>query len=169
MSGIDLSLGIDLSQLGIEYGTLLMFGLLVGLLLTGMPLAFVTLLVALIFALGWFGPMSIPLIMSRVYTFVTSFVFVSVPMFVLMAAILDRSGIARDLFDAMKIFAGRLRGGVAVQTIFVAVILPPSHEIVRRLMNPPRIAVAAAASAAVVTVLLLLRGQTSYEFIYFQF
>jgi D-alanyl-lipoteichoic acid acyltransferase DltB (MBOAT superfamily) len=53
--------------------------------------------------------------------------------------------------------------------IFVAVILPPSHEIVRRLMNPPRIAVAAAASAAVVTVLLLLRGQTSYEFIYFQF
>ncbi len=130
MSGIDLSLGIDLSQLGIAYGTLLMFGLLVGLLLTGMPLAFVTLLVALIFALGWFGPMSIPLIMSRVYTFVTSFVFVSVPMFVLMAAILDRSGIARDLFDAMKLFAGRLRGGVAVQTIFVAVVLAAMSGII---------------------------------------
>ena len=51
----------------------------------------------------------------------------------------------------------------------VTVRMPPSHEIVRRLMNPPRIAVAAAASAAVITVLLLLRSHPSYEFIYFQF
>lgn len=120
----------DLSALGIGPGTGLMFGLMVVLLLTGMPLAFVTLLVALIFALGWFGPMAIPLITSRIYTFVESFVFVSVPMFVLMAAILDRSGIARDLFDAMKLIGGRLRGGVAVQTIFVAVILAAMSGII---------------------------------------
>ncbi len=120
----------DLSALGIGGGTILMFVLLVVLLLTGMPLAFVTLLVALIFALGWFGPMSIPLITSRVYSFVMNFVFVSVPMFVLMAAILDRSGIARDLFDAMKIFAGRIRGGVAVQTVFVSVILAAMSGII---------------------------------------
>lgn len=121
---------IDLSAMGIGPGTVLMFGLMVLLLLTGMPLAFVTLLVALVFALGWFGPMAIPLITSRIYTFVESFIFVSVPMFVLMAAILDRSGIARDLFDAMKLIGGRLRGGVAVQTIFVAVILAAMSGII---------------------------------------
>lgn len=121
---------INLQALGIGWGTLLMFVMMVGLLLTGMPLAFVTLLVALIFALGWFGPMSIPLITSRVYSFVMNFVFVSVPMFVLMAAILDRSGIARDLFDAMKLFAGRIRGGVAVQTVFVSVILAAMSGII---------------------------------------
>ena len=121
---------LDLSALGIGWGTAVMFVMLVVLLLTGMPLAFVTLLVALIFALGWFGPMSIPLITSRVYSFVMNFVFVSVPMFVLMAAILDRSGIARDLFDAMKIFAGRIRGGVAVQTVFVSVILAAMSGII---------------------------------------
>ncbi|HBM58638.1 MAG TPA: C4-dicarboxylate ABC transporter permease, partial [Citreicella sp.] len=121
---------LDLSSLGIEGGTLLMFGLLLVLLLTGMPLALVTLLVALLFALGWFGPMAVPLITSRVYSFVSSFVFVSVPMFVLMAAILDRSGIARDLFDAMKLVAGRVKGGVAVQTIFVAVILAAMSGII---------------------------------------
>ncbi|PLX38242.1 MAG: C4-dicarboxylate ABC transporter permease [Hyphomicrobiales bacterium] len=120
----------NLKALGIEGGTLLMFAMLLGLLLTGMPLAFVTLLVALIFALGWFGPMAVPLITSRVYSFVSSFVFVSVPMFVLMAALLDRSGIARDLFDAMKLFGGRLRGAVAVQTIFVAVILAAMSGII---------------------------------------
>jgi len=121
---------LDLQALGIEGGTLLMFAMLLGFLLTGMPLAFVTLLVALIFALGWFGPMAVPLITSRVYSFVTSFVFVSVPMFVMMAAVLDRSGIARDLFDAMRLVGGRLRGGVAIQTLVVAVILAAMSGII---------------------------------------
>lgn len=71
----------DLSSLGIGQGTAVMFGLMVFLLLTGMPLAFVTLLVALVFAPGWFGPMAAPLITSRIYTFVASFIFVSAPMF----------------------------------------------------------------------------------------
>ncbi len=120
----------SLQGLGIETATLAMFAMLLLLLVTGIPLAFVTLLVALIFALGWFGPMAVPLITSRVYSFVNSFVFVSVPMFVLMAAILDRSGIARDLFDAMRLVGGRLRGGVAIQTIIVAVILAAMSGII---------------------------------------
>ncbi len=120
----------DLEALGIETATLLMFAALLLLLLTGMPLAFVTLLVALIFCLGWFGPSAIPLIFSRIFSFVNSFVFVSVPMFVMMAAILDRSGIARDLFDAMRLIGGRLRGGVALQTLLVAVILAAMSGII---------------------------------------
>jgi len=120
----------NLKALGVEGGTLAMFGMLLALLLTGMPLAYVTLLVALIFALGWFGPMAVPLITSRVYSFVSSFVFVSVPMFVLMAALLDRSGIAKDLFEAMKLVGGRVRGSVAVQTIFVAVVLAAMSGII---------------------------------------
>lgn len=120
----------DLHALGIGGQTIAMFGLMVALLLTGMPLALVTLLVSLTFAVALFGPMAIPLITSRIYTFVDSFVFVSVPMFVLMAAMLDRSGIARDLFDAMKLVGGRIRGGVAVQTVFVAVILAAMSGII---------------------------------------
>lgn len=120
----------SMQSMGIEMGTLVLFAMLLGLLVTGIPLAFVTLLVTLIFALGWFGPNVVPLITSRVYSFVSSFVFVSVPMFVLMAAILDRSGIARDLFEAMRLIGGRIRGGVAVQTIFVAVILAAMSGII---------------------------------------
>ena len=120
----------DFKSWGIELSTVAMFVTLLILLLTGMPLAFVTLLVALIFALGWFGPNAVPLITSRIFTFVNSFVFVSVPMFVLMAGILDRSGIARDLFDAMRLFGGKLRGGVAIQTLFVAVILAAMSGII---------------------------------------
>ncbi|GAB6261435.1 TRAP transporter large permease [Photobacterium sp. 53610] len=113
----------ELSSMGIGYGSLLMLGLMIALLLTGMQLAFVTGLVALIFTLGWFGPDAMPLVTSRMYSFVDGYIFLAVPMFVLMAALLDRSGIARDLFDAMKSVGRRVRGGVAVQTLLVAVVL----------------------------------------------
>ena len=121
---------LDLAALGIGGGSLLMFGMLLVLLLTGMPLAFVTILVALFFALGWFGPMAVPIVTTRIYSFITQYVFVSVPMFVLMASILDRSGIARDLFDAMRLVAGRVRGGVGVQTLLVAVVLAAMSGII---------------------------------------
>ena len=120
----------SLQGMGVEWASAVMLAMLLGLLVTGMPLAFVTLLVALFFALGWFGPMAVPLITSRIYSFVGSYVFVAVPMFVLMASILDRSGIARDLFDVMKLIGGRIRGALAVQTLFVAVMLAAMSGII---------------------------------------
>ncbi|USD42156.1 TRAP transporter large permease subunit [Vibrio sp. SCSIO 43135] len=113
----------DLSSIGIAWGSILMLVMMIGLLLTGMQLAFVTGFVAIFFTLFWFGPDALPLIASRTYSFASGYVFLAVPMFVLMAALLDRSGIAKDLFDAMKSVGRRVRGGVAVQTLLVAVLL----------------------------------------------
>ncbi|MEZ8823678.1 TRAP transporter large permease subunit [Vibrio amylolyticus] len=113
----------DLSSMGIAWGSLLMLVLMIGLLLTGMQLAFVTGFVAIFFTLGWFGVDALPLIASRMYSFSSGYIFLAIPMFVLMAALLDRSGIARDLFDAMKSVGRKVRGGVAVQTLLVAVLL----------------------------------------------
>ncbi|EKO3372458.1 TRAP transporter large permease subunit [Vibrio fluvialis] len=113
----------DLSSIGIEWGSLLMLAMMLGLLLTGMQLAFVTGFVAIFFTLGWFGVDAIPLVTSRMYSFASDYIFLAIPMFVLMAAMLDHSGIARDLFDAMKSVGRKVRGGVAVQTLLVAVLL----------------------------------------------
>ncbi|HBV75896.1 MULTISPECIES: TRAP transporter large permease [Vibrio] len=113
----------DLSAICIGYASLLMLVMMIGLLLTGMQLAFVTGFVALFFTFGWFGVDALPLVTSRMYSFVDGYIFLAVPMFVLMAALLDRSGIARDLFDAMKSVGRKVRGGVAVQTLLVAVLL----------------------------------------------
>ncbi|KFI12817.1 TRAP transporter large permease subunit [Vibrio coralliilyticus] len=113
----------DLSSIGIAWGSVLMLVMMIALLLTGMQLAFVTGFVAIFFTLCWFGPDALPLIASRTYSFASGYVFLAVPMFVLMAALLDRSGIARDLFDAMKSVGRKVRGGVAVQTLLVAVLL----------------------------------------------
>lgn len=113
----------ELSSIGLGWGSILMLVMMIGLLLTGMQLAFVTGFVALFFTLGWFGPNALPLIASRTFSFVSGYVFLAVPMFVLMASILDRSGIAKDLFNAMRVIGKRVRGGVAVQTLLVAVVL----------------------------------------------
>ncbi len=109
--------------MSIEIATYVMIFAIFGLLILGLPLAFVTGLVAAGFTLGWFGPMATPLVASRMYGFITEYSLVAVPMFVFMAGLLDRSGLARDLFNSMRFFAGRLPGGVAVQTLVVAFFL----------------------------------------------
>ncbi|WP_207498750.1 TRAP transporter large permease [Tritonibacter horizontis] len=114
---------MDLSALGIEYGSYLLVAAIFLLLLTGQPLAWVTGLVALVFTFGWFGPMALPLVTSRIFGFITEYSLVAIPMFILMAALLDRSGIAKSLFNGMRILAGRLPGGVAVQTLIVAILM----------------------------------------------
>jgi len=123
-------MGLGMNALGIEAGTYILIGSIFVLLLPGLPLAFNTGLVALVFTFGWFGPNALPLVTARVYGFITEYSLVAVPMFVLMASLLDRSGIARDLFNAMRVFAGRLPGGVAIQTLVVAFFLAAMSGII---------------------------------------
>ena len=61
------------------------------LLMMGLPLAFVTGAVAMAFALANFGMPGLFLIESRIFSFVREFILVAVPMFILMASVLERS------------------------------------------------------------------------------
>ena len=109
--------------MSIEWITILMFGGMIVMLLAGLPLAFVTGLIAVAFAVPLFGVNSLMLISSRIYSFMGEYVLVSVPMFILMASLMERSGVARDLFNAMRVWAGRLPGGLAIQTMVAATIM----------------------------------------------
>ena len=109
--------------MSIEILTLIMLGSMVVLLVIGLPLAFVTGIIAFGFALFLYGPLALPLIATRIYGFVSVYALIAVPMFVFMASVLERSGIARDLFGAMHVLAGNLRGGLAIQTMAVAVLM----------------------------------------------
>ena len=108
-----------------DIGTLtaVMFGSMIVLLLLGLPLAFVTGLIAVVFALGLFGEAGLQLVASRIYSFMNEYVLVSVPMFIMMASLMERSGVAKDLFDAMRVWAGKLPGGLAIQTMVAATIM----------------------------------------------
>src|SRR5690606_32027736 len=80
-------------------------------------------IIAVGFGLGLFGLPSLLLVSSRIYSFMNEYVLVSVPMFILMASLMERSGVAQALFRAMHVWAGSLRGGLAVQTTIAATIM----------------------------------------------
>jgi len=109
--------------MSIEILTVLMLAGTMALLAIGLPFAFTTGIIACGFALALFGPAGLTLISSRTYSFMTEFVLASVPMFILMASILERSGVARDLFSAVHVWAGGIPGGVGVATMLMAVLI----------------------------------------------
>ena len=109
--------------MSIELITVLMFGARLLLLALGLPLASVTGLIGVVFTLGLFGPSGLQLIASRIYSFMNEYALVSVPMFIMMASLMERSGVAKDLFDAMRVWAGKLPGGLAIQTMVAATIM----------------------------------------------
>jgi tripartite ATP-independent transporter DctM subunit len=116
--------------MSIELITLVMVGSLLLLLVIGMPMAFALGFVAVAAAFAFFGWNALQLITSRIYGFVTVYVLLSVPMFLLMAAIMDRSGVARDLYDAMSVWAGGLPGGVGLMTLVAAVFMAATTGII---------------------------------------
>jgi tripartite ATP-independent transporter DctM subunit len=103
---------------------------LIGLLMLGVPFAFASGALAAIVALVQFGAGGMYVLASRTFDLVNSFSLTAVPMFVLMASILERSGIARDLYTALQFWAGRMAGGVAVATTVIAFILGATTGIV---------------------------------------
>ena len=67
----------------------------------GVPMAFSSGAIAVGLTLWLFGPGALMLLSSRTFSFLDSYVLVSVPLFVMMASILERSGLARDLYVSM--------------------------------------------------------------------
>jgi len=105
-----------------ELVTIGMFaGLLIGLFL-GHPLAFVLGGLAVIFGyLGW-GPTSFYMFLNRTWGTMDNYILVCIPLFILMAQLLDQSGVAEDLFDTMRYLFGPIPGGVAVAVVVVSTL-----------------------------------------------
>jgi len=100
------------------------------LLILGVPLAFVSGSIAVVLAVTQFGWNALFVVGSRTVDFLDSFALIAVPMFVLMASIMEKSGVARDLYRAFHVWAGGVRGGIGVVTTFVAVLLGATTGII---------------------------------------
>ena len=109
--------------MSIELLTLLMFGSFFVLLALGIPLAWVTLTLGLIFGFILQGDTILIFFAYRTWDIMNGFSFIAIPLFVFMANMLRYSGIADDLFDALYQWMGPVRGGLAMATILVCTIL----------------------------------------------
>ncbi len=124
-----------------DIGTLsliLLIGMLV-LLAIGMPLGFASgfLAVVVLFLkfgpdllLSSFGTGPLNILAQRMYGLTTDYVLISVPLFIFMASLLERSGIARDMYSSLNIWLSRTRGGIAIVTAIMAVVMAAMSGII---------------------------------------
>jgi len=103
--------------------TLIIIGTLLILLLTGMPVAFALIGISSLLLLIYLGPTALFMIVSASFKQSQTEVFIAIPLFVLMAAVLQFSGIAATLYRTMRLWAGGLRGGLAIATVIISAIL----------------------------------------------
>lgn len=112
---------------------------IVALLAIGMPLGFASGFMAVVvlmmkfgpdFLLSSFGSGPLNILSQRMYGLATDYVLISVPLFIFMAALLEQSGIARDMYSSLNRWLNRTRGGIAVVTSLMAVVMAAMSGII---------------------------------------
>jgi tripartite ATP-independent transporter DctM subunit len=107
-----------------EIITFLMLGGVLVLVLTGFPIGLVIGSVAFLVGTLIFGPkITFNILYSRLYELTLNYPYLAVPLFTFMGVILENSGIAEDLYEALYEWLSGFRGGLAVVTIIVGTIL----------------------------------------------
>ncbi len=100
---------------------LLFSGVLFGILI-GAPIAFVLGGLAVIFGYFGMGERVFPMFVNRFWQTATNELLAAIPMFIFMAAILDRSGIAEGLFRALQYALGRFNGALALTVVILSTV-----------------------------------------------
>lgn len=110
-------------EIEIAWLTLIMFGSLLALLMAGLPLAFVTGGLACVFLFILGDARALNIVPSRIFPLMTNYQLSAIPLFIFMAAMLERAGIINDMFDVIYKVMGGLKGGLAAATIIASTIL----------------------------------------------
>ena len=127
----------------------LVIGLML-LLAIGMPLGFASAVLALLVMVMKFEPTLITaplsfgeglltgrpgtgplyILTQKIFDLMTEYVLISVPLFIFMASLLERSGVAREMYDSLNFWLSRVRGGIAIITSLMAVIMAAMSGII---------------------------------------
>jgi len=108
----------------------LMFPMLFVFVFCGLPIAFSLLATAFLFGLPIYGQVIGLQMYAGITQTASQFLLSAVPPFVFMGFMLERSGIAERLFYALRMWLGRLPGGLALATMAMAAVIAASTGIV---------------------------------------
>ena len=106
-------------SLGVILGILIVMIIIMS---TGVPIPFALGGSAILAIIFFWDPSGYLSIASGIWSTFTSDNFVSIPMFLLMANILQKSGIAEDLYSMLYQWLGGIRGGLAMGTVVICAI-----------------------------------------------
>jgi len=99
-----------------------MLGLIVLAIMIGIPVAFALASFPLIFGLFILGPRVFPMFGVQAFGVFLTYPFVAAPLFIFMGALMERSGIADQLYESFYHLLGPLPGGLALATVAMATI-----------------------------------------------
>ena len=109
---------------------LMMFPVLMAAIFMGFPVAWSLMGVAVIFGYYRFGDALVYQLVAKVDDVASYYVLAAVPLFVFMGVMLERSGIAERLFEAIHLWTRRLPGGLAVGTVLLCVVFAAASGVV---------------------------------------
>ena len=109
---------------------LLMFPALMICIFIGFPVAFSLMGVAVFFGYYRFGDALVHQLVAKVDDVASYYVLAAVPLFIFMGSMLERSGIAEKLFEAIHLWTRRLPGGLAVGTVLLCVVFAAASGVV---------------------------------------
>lgn len=136
--------------MSVEMITILILSTLFIMTILGYPIGFVLWGTATLYGLIFIGPQVLDLFMLRLYGLMWDYIIIAVPLFVFMGIVIEQSGIALRLYEAMYVLFGRLRGGLAIATIITCTIFAAATGVV---------------SASIVTIgILALPAMLKYEY-----
>jgi len=113
-----------------EMYALLMIGFFFVALFSGMPVGFGIMAVGLVF--GYLGGEGFifNILPSKIYGVLTNYTLLTIPLFVFMGLMLERSKIAERMLDVIGHLSGRLPGGMCLAVILVGVLMGAATGIV---------------------------------------
>ncbi len=98
--------------------------------LTGYPMAFVFIFVALVFGLIGVGSQVFYLLTYQFFSLMTSVELAAIPLFLLMGYLLEQSGLMDRMFSALRLMLGGMKGSLYLIVLIVATVFAAATGIV---------------------------------------
>lgn len=116
-----------------EFLTVAMFATLIFAITLGHPLAYTLAAVATLFGLidnGWNVIALFDMFTNNAWGLMNNYVLVAIPLFILMAQLLDRSKVADELFETLFVVLGGLKGGLGLAVVVVCTVFAATTGII---------------------------------------
>lgn len=102
---------------------IIMFAGLSLFLLTGLPVAFVLGGLSVLFTVLFWNANALVVLVLQMFDTMHSEALLGIPLYIFMALILQRSDVIKDLYAAMELWFGRVRGGLAIGTVVICLVM----------------------------------------------
>jgi tripartite ATP-independent transporter DctM subunit len=119
--------------MSVEFMTVAMFATLIFAITLGHPLAYTLAAVATLFGLidnGFLFSNLFGLFINNVWGLMENYTLVAIPLFILMAQLLDRSKVSDALFESMYIVLGSIKGGLGLAVVLVCTVFAATTGII---------------------------------------